>query len=105
MSDDCARRTMSAQEALKAVKSGQRVLVGGDFNDFWGTLGRSILVPAGFRGLPRRARTFPAIAPLRALDAVYVRGRLKIEPAPTARPRSARFASDHLPVAVDATFA
>lgn len=77
------------------------VVVGGDFNDVWGTLGRKLLEPAGFTGLPRPPRTFPAWAPIRALDALYVRGDLHILRAGAARLALARAASDHLPLIAD----
>jgi endonuclease/exonuclease/phosphatase family metal-dependent hydrolase len=77
------------------------ILVAGDFNDVWGTLGRDLLVPAGFRGMPRPISTFPAWAPLRPLDSVYVRGRLELLDAHRARVETARFASDHLPLVAD----
>ena len=38
------------------------VIVAGDFNDVWGTLGR-MLAPSGFRSIGRTLRTFPAYAP------------------------------------------
>lgn len=77
------------------------VLVGGDFNDVWGTLGPQVLAPAGFRGSDDAPRTFPAWAPLRPLDAVYVRGDarlLRVEPLKTP---ASRWASDHLPLVTD----
>lgn len=74
------------------------VIVGGDFNDLWGTLGGRILAPAGFNGQARPARTFPAWAPMRALDAIYVRGDLKVDTVHPSHLKSARQASDHLPL-------
>jgi endonuclease/exonuclease/phosphatase family metal-dependent hydrolase len=74
------------------------VIVGGDFNDVWGRLGRTFLEPAGFHGQLRAARTFPAWAPVRALDALYVRGDLKVRQIHRSQLRAARFASDHLPL-------
>ena len=70
----------------------------GDFNDVWGTLGRKLLAPAGFRGPARPIRTFPAYAPVRALDSFYVRGRVKLQRLHSSRLDLARRASDHLPV-------
>ena len=77
------------------------VIVAGDFNDVWGTLGRSLLEPAGFRGMHERLRTFPAYAPLRALDAVYVKGEVEMLKVQRARISVARAASDHLPLIAD----
>jgi endonuclease/exonuclease/phosphatase family metal-dependent hydrolase len=74
------------------------IIVAGDFNDLWGTLGKKLLEPAGFRGLARPIRTFPAYAPVRALDAVYVRGEIRIKSIFRSQLRVARHASDHLPL-------
>ncbi len=74
------------------------LIVAGDFNDVWGTLGRKLLVPAGFRGMKAPIRTFPAYAPLRALDAIYVRGDIELLEVSRARVAVAKRASDHLPL-------
>jgi endonuclease/exonuclease/phosphatase family metal-dependent hydrolase len=74
------------------------LIVGGDFNDMWGTLGRKLLVPAGFRGVERPLRTFPAVAPLRALDGLYLRGDARFRSVQRSRLKLARKASDHLPL-------
>ena len=74
------------------------VVVGGDFNDVWGTLGERYLAPAGFSGPGRPARTFPSWAPMRALDAIYVRGDAKISTLHPSHLKDARAASDHLPL-------
>lgn len=77
------------------------ILVAGDFNDVWGTLGKKLLVPAGFRGLGRAIPTFPAFRPFRALDSIYVRGDLRLSHAYRARARLAKRASDHLPLVAE----
>lgn len=77
------------------------ILVAGDFNDVWGTLGRKLLAPAGFRGMSRPIRTFPAYAPVRALDSIYVRGNIHIRRVQASRLAIARYASDHLPLIAD----
>jgi endonuclease/exonuclease/phosphatase family metal-dependent hydrolase len=77
------------------------VLVGGDFNDVWGRLGPELLAPAGFRAAPRRHSTFPAYAPVRALDGIYVRGDLTLHTLRAARGAKARTASDHLPLVAE----
>ncbi len=76
------------------------ILIGGDFNDVWGTLG-ALLEPAGFRSGSKPIRTFPAIAPVRALDSIYVRGRVDLERLYTSRLALARQASDHRPLIAD----
>lgn len=77
------------------------LIVAGDFNDVWGTLGRKLLTPAGFRGLKRPIRTFPAFAPVRALDSIYVRGRVEFVRVFRSRLQLAKRASDHLPLVAD----
>lgn len=74
------------------------LVVAGDFNDVYGSLGRELLVPSGFRGIARPIRTFPAYAPVRALDSVYVRGSLQIQRVYRAQIEIAKSASDHLPL-------
>lgn len=77
------------------------VVLGGDFNDLWGTLGSRVLLPAGFRGLPGDPLTFPAYAPLRPLDALYLRGDVRLLSAHTPHSLAARRASDHLPLVAE----
>ena len=76
------------------------VLVGGDLNDVYGGLGDD-LRPAGFRGLERRPLTFPAWAPVRALDAVFVRGGVDFLKLTRCETDLARRASDHRPLVAD----
>lgn len=77
------------------------IIVGGDLNDVWGTIGPQALEPAGFRSMPRRLRTFPAWAPLQPLDALYARGTVQFEHVGRSRLQLARQASDHLPLVAD----
>lgn len=77
------------------------ILVGGDFNDVWGRLGPELLAPAGFRAASRRFATFPAYAPVRALDGIYVRGDLALRDLRAAKTGKARTASDHLPLVAE----
>lgn len=74
------------------------IILGGDFNDVWGTLGDDWLIPQGFRGPERRLRTFPAWAPVRALDCIYVRGDAVLKGVHRSTDHGARWASDHLPL-------
>jgi endonuclease/exonuclease/phosphatase family metal-dependent hydrolase len=76
------------------------VVVGGDLNDVWGSLGR-LLLPAGFRGVDRKPRTFPAWAPLRPLDSLYVRGDVDLAHLERGEIDLARRASDHRPLIAD----
>lgn len=74
------------------------VVFGGDLNDLYGTLGPKLLEPAGFRRAGTRARTFPAWAPVRPLDALFVRGEIEVQDCRPSRMALARTASDHRPL-------
>jgi len=76
------------------------VVVGGDLNDVYGGLG-DLLRPAGFRGVDRRPATFPAWGPVRALDAIFVRGRVDFVKLARCESDLARRASDHRPLIAD----
>jgi endonuclease/exonuclease/phosphatase family metal-dependent hydrolase len=76
------------------------IILAGDFNDVWGTLGPKLMFPSGFRGLSP-SRTFPAYAPMRALDSIYVRGDVELVHLQPGRIAAARSASDHLPLIAD----
>jgi len=86
---------------LTHIQHDTPVVVAGDFNDVLGNLGKRLLVPAGFRGPRRAPRTFPAWAPLRALDSVFVRGACELRSLNRARTRGARTASDHVPLVAE----
>lgn len=77
------------------------VVAGGDFNDVWDTLGKQILKPAGFTPTCGPVKTFPAFLPMRPLDRVYYRGRIRSLHCFACRSRIARQASDHRPLIVD----
>lgn len=74
------------------------VVFAGDLNDLYGTLGPRLLEPAGFRRAGDRARTFPAWAPARPLDAVFVRGDIEVDDCRPSHMALARQASDHRPL-------
>jgi endonuclease/exonuclease/phosphatase family metal-dependent hydrolase len=76
------------------------IVVGGDLNDVYGGLGE-LLVPAGFRGSERRPLTFPAWGPLRALDAIFVRGAMDFLQLARCDSELARRASDHRPLVAE----
>ncbi|MEO6598025.1 MAG: endonuclease/exonuclease/phosphatase family protein [Planctomycetota bacterium] len=83
---------------LLSIQARTPTLVAGDFNDVWGTLGGRLLAPSGFVGPTRRLRTFPAYAPVRALDSLFVRGDLDLVRLERPRTALSRMASDHLPL-------
>jgi len=74
------------------------MIVGGDLNDVWGSLGRRLLEPAGLRPACHPVNTFPAIRPVRPLDQFYFRGGLQCHNCFRSRAEIARHASDHLPL-------
>jgi endonuclease/exonuclease/phosphatase family metal-dependent hydrolase len=76
------------------------VVVGGDLNDVYGGLGE-LLAPAGFRGIERRPRTFPAWGPVRSLDAIFVRGAVDFLGLSRCDTDLARRASDHRPLVAE----
>lgn len=76
------------------------VVVGGDLNDVYGGLG-TLLAPAGFRGIDRRPLTFPAWGPMRALDAIFVRGDVDFLRLSRCDSDLARRASDHRPLVAE----
>ncbi|CAN5851362.1 endonuclease/exonuclease/phosphatase family protein [soil metagenome] len=86
------------------------VVVGGDLNDVYGGLG-TLLAPSGFRGpgtepaglrpggeIMRRPLTFPAWGPMRALNAIFVRGAVEFTRLTRCDSDLARRASDHRPL-------
>ena len=76
------------------------IVVGGDLNDVYGRLGQ-LLAPSGFRGIERRPLTFPAWGPMRALDAIFVRGAMDFMKLSRCDSELARRASDHRPIIAD----
>jgi endonuclease/exonuclease/phosphatase family metal-dependent hydrolase len=88
-------------EAVMRHHAATPIVVGGDFNDVWGTLGRVAMAPAGFRLASGRSRSFPAARPLRPLDHVFVRGAVEPIAALAGHTAVARRASDHLPIVVE----
>lgn len=85
---------------LERVRADTPVVVAGDLNDVWGEIPRQ-LRPAGFDGPQRLLSTYPAVAPVRPLDGVYVRGEARLEHLFRSRLDLARHASDHLPLVAD----
>jgi endonuclease/exonuclease/phosphatase family metal-dependent hydrolase len=77
------------------------IILGGDLNDVWGTLGPRFLQPAGFSRAGSLVPTFPAWLPVRPLDGIFVRGDAHTVQAGSIRAKLARAASDHLPLVAD----
>ncbi len=91
------RRFLQSHE-LRSIHADTPVVVAGDFNDVYGSLGKKLLAPVGFRGPSRPLRTFPAWAPVRALDSLWVRGDIEVLTLERLRCRGTRTASDHVPL-------
>ncbi len=94
-------RRFLGSDPLKHSHHSTPVVAAGDFNDVWGTLGRRLLLPQGFRSAAKRIKTFPAILPIRALDRIFFRGDLELHHSFASRCAAARQASDHLPMVAD----
>ncbi len=96
-------RTIQVKRLLKSAMLARAhrttpVVVGGDFNDVWGTLGGKLLEPAGFCSAGKQVKTFPAFYPMRPLDRLFFRGAMELDHAYASRSRLASEASDHLPL-------
>lgn len=79
-------------------------LIIGDSNDWRNTLASGPFLVHGFEHLTApisRFRTFPAYLPIGSLDKAYWRGAFKKLTAHVPKRRTARDASDHLPLVVD----
>ena len=98
-------RMLLANPRLTHIHHQTPMVVAGDFNDVLGNLGKRILLPAGFLGPRRAPRTFPAWAPVRALDSLFVRGDCELQSLTRARNKGARTASDHIPLIADLSIA
>ncbi len=72
----------------------------GDINE-WLPLGRPLRWLHALFGRPPAVRSFPAVAPLLALDRVWVRPRGALLSVSAHRSAAARLASDHLPVTAE----
>jgi endonuclease/exonuclease/phosphatase family metal-dependent hydrolase len=94
-------RRLLQSEAVRHSQRRTPIIIAGDYNDVWGTLGKQVMFPAGFLTAGKSIRTFPAAFPVRGLDRVFYGGDLKAEHAFASRSKIARVASDHLPLVVD----
>jgi endonuclease/exonuclease/phosphatase family metal-dependent hydrolase len=97
-------RRLLATPCLLSAKQRTPLIVGGDYNDVWGSLGRRVMHRIGFQIASGAIRTFPAAMPLRSLDRVFYRGDLRVLRAYAGHTELARRASDHLPVVVEFEF-
>jgi endonuclease/exonuclease/phosphatase family metal-dependent hydrolase len=93
-----------ASHPFRRLHKATPLIIGGDLNDLWGTLGPKFLIPEGFERAGLARSTFPSVLPLRALDGLFFRGALTFMGCQVARSTLARLASDHLPIYADFAF-
>ncbi len=94
-------KNILACESIANLHHDTPVIVGGDFNDIWSSHGRKLMFPGGFHCAVKNTKTFPAVYPVRSLDAIYYRGDLTLIDSFPGHTDLARQASDHLPVIAD----
>ena len=94
-------KKLLASDFFGSVHRETPFVFGGDFNDVWSSLGRKMMFPAGFQCAVKNTKTFPAVFPVRSLDALYFQGDLELVGSFPGHIRLARQASDHLPVIAD----
>lgn len=94
-------RRLIGHPKLARAQHATPLIVAGDFNDVWATLGEKVLRPAGFQSAAGDVKTFPAAFPLRSLDRVFYRGDLRLKSCFVGRTDLAKHASDHLPLIAD----
>ncbi len=97
-------RQLLAHDEIAHRHAATPLVLAGDFNDIYATLGPKVLGPLGYAPAGRTVRTFPARLPLRPLDRVFYRGALASTHAFAGHFQTARDASDHLPLVVDFQF-
>jgi endonuclease/exonuclease/phosphatase family metal-dependent hydrolase len=94
------RRLIKA-ECLAHVRRSTPLVIAGDYNDVWSSLGWLVMRKEGFAAAGKRIRTFPAAMPFQALDRVFFRGEIRALHTFAGHTATARRASDHLPIVVD----
>ena len=77
------------------------LIVAGDLNDLWGSLGKRFLAPQRLERAGTLRNTFPAALPLRPLDGIFFRGSVKLRHFEVGSSRLAKTASDHRPLIAD----
>ena len=93
-------RRVLRHKAITHLHSSTPLIVAGDLNDVWSSLAKR-MSPENLVSASKRIRTFPAIHPVRSLDAIYYRGDLQLETCFAGHTEMARQASDHLPLIAD----
>ena len=88
-------------ELLAHVHASTPLIVGGDLNDLWGSLGPRFLEPEKLSRAGTLRNTFPAALPLRPLDGIFFRGSVRLKHFEVGASRLAKIASDHRPLIAD----
>jgi len=97
-------RKLLSHHSYKELAGRSPVVIGGDYNDVWGNLGKRTFGAAGFKSVGKKVLTFPAVLPIRPLDRIYYRDLKLTHHAFASRTQNARRASDHLPLVADLEF-
>jgi endonuclease/exonuclease/phosphatase family metal-dependent hydrolase len=77
------------------------LIVAGDLNDLWGSLGPRFLEPHQLARAGTRRNTFPAALPLRPLDGIFFRGSVRLKHFEVGSCKLSKTASDHRPLIAD----
>lgn len=97
-------RKLLAHRSFIEAAGRSPTVIGGDYNDVWGTLGKRTLGSNGFKSVGKKILTFPAVLPMRPLDRIFYRDLALVHHAFASRTQIARQASDHLPLVADLEF-
>lgn len=92
-----ARLAERIDALLRPPKIRRRIILIGDFNEWWCRSRRLRTIDARLEPAPPRA-TFPAGWPLLALDRLWLGAGLRLHNLDVVRTRLTRVASDHLPL-------
>jgi endonuclease/exonuclease/phosphatase family metal-dependent hydrolase len=77
------------------------LIVAGDLNDLWGSLGPKFLAPHHLARAGTLRNTFPAALPLRPLDGIFFRGSVRLKHFEVGSCKLSKTASDHRPLIAD----
>jgi endonuclease/exonuclease/phosphatase family metal-dependent hydrolase len=94
------RQAQIIMENVQSFDEDARVILGGDFNDWSGGVGRRIIKDSRFQRI-ERMRSFPSYFPLLCLDGFFYRG---LEVLKSNLIKDFSHSSDHLPILVDCLF-
>lgn len=91
-----------ASDHFNHLHASTPLIVGGDLNDLWGSLGPKFLKPQQLERAGGTLRnTFPAALPLRPLDGIFFRGSVRLTHFEVGTTQLAKTASDHRPLIAD----